>query len=79
MGTRGDELYTLRDSLHPQLRNPRPLLYLLNYFLVRPLLPLDEFGLRVLPALFGVLAMPALYCSVAAWWEPGRRSSPPCW
>lgn len=55
------EMFTLRDSNSPQFKNPRPLGYLLNYYLVRPFLPLDEFGLRILPALFGVLAVPALY------------------
>src|SRR4051812_42664196 len=55
------EMFTLRDSLHPRLTNPRPLGYLLNYLLVRPVMPLDELGLRVLPALFGALAIPALY------------------
>jgi 4-amino-4-deoxy-L-arabinose transferase-like glycosyltransferase len=55
------EMFTLRDSNTPQWRNPRPLGYLLNYYLVRPFLPLDEFGLRLLPALFGVLAVPAFY------------------
>ena len=57
----GTEMFTLRDSVRPQFRNPRPLGYLLTYFLVRPLRPLDEFGLRLLPALFGVLAIPALF------------------
>src|SRR5438552_1952244 len=55
------EIFTLRDSLHPKLSNPRPLGYLLNYYLVRPFLPLDEFGLRLLPATFGLLAIPAFY------------------
>jgi mannosyltransferase len=55
------EMFTLRDSNSPQFMNPRPLGYLLNYFLVRPVLPLDEFGLRLLPAIFGVLAVPAMY------------------
>jgi Dolichyl-phosphate-mannose-protein mannosyltransferase len=55
------EIFTLRDSVTPQFRNPRPLGYLLTYYLVRPFLPLDEFGLRLLPAVFGVLAIPALY------------------
>jgi mannosyltransferase len=56
-----DEVFMLRDSLDPSFRNPRPLLYFLNHYLVGPLLPLDEFGLRLLPAIFGVLAIPALY------------------
>jgi hypothetical protein len=55
------EIFTLRDSLHPRITNPRPLSYLLNYYLVRPFVPLDEFGLRLLPALSGVLAIPAFY------------------
>ncbi|MGH7498432.1 MAG: glycosyltransferase family 39 protein [Gemmatimonadales bacterium] len=60
-GFEGDEIYTLRDSLTPQFDNPRPLMYLLNYYVVRPFAPLDEFGLRLLPAIFGVLAIPAFY------------------
>jgi hypothetical protein len=55
------EMFTLRDSLNPRWGNPRPLGYLLNYYLVGPFRPLDELGLRILPALFGVLAVPALY------------------
>ena len=55
------EMFTLRDSLNPRWGNPRPLGYLLNYYLVGPFRPLDEFGLRLLPALFGVLAIPAFY------------------
>jgi hypothetical protein len=55
------EMFTLRDSLHPRWSNPRPLGYLLNYYLVGPFRPLDELGLRILPALFGVLAIPAFY------------------
>jgi hypothetical protein len=59
-GFDSDEIFMLRDSLHPRLRNPRPLLYFLNY-LLSSLIPLDEFGIRFFPALFGVLAIPALY------------------
>jgi len=55
------EMFTLRDSFTPQFRNPRPLGYLLTYYLVKPFLPLNEFGLRLLPAIFGVLTIPALY------------------
>jgi mannosyltransferase len=55
------EIFTLRDSGRPQFNNPRPLGYVLNYYLIRPFLPLDEFGLRLLPAIFGVLAIPVLY------------------
>ncbi len=55
------EIFTLKDSLHPRLTNPRPLSYLLNYYLIRPMMPLDEFGLRLLPAIFGVLAIPAIF------------------
>lgn len=56
-----DETFTLRDSLKPHLDNPRPLLYYLNHYLIQPLVPLDELGLRLLPAIFGVLAIPAFY------------------
>jgi hypothetical protein len=55
------EMFTLRDSLVLRPGNPRPLSYLLNYYLVRPFLPLNEFSLRLLPALFGVLTIPAFY------------------
>lgn len=60
-GFDSDETFTLRDSLSPQLSNPRPLLYFLNYWVVRPLVPLDEFGLRLLPAIFGGLTIPVFY------------------
>ncbi len=60
------EMFTLRDSFRPQFRNPRPLGYLLNYYLVLPFHPLDELGLRLVPALAGVLAVPAVY-------QVGRR------
>lgn len=60
-GFDSDEIFMLRDSLHPRLTNPRPLLYLINHYLVLPLMPLDELGLRLLPAVFGVLAIPAFY------------------
>jgi hypothetical protein len=60
-GLEGDEIFTLRDSLRPRLINPRPLIYFLNHYLVQPVMPLDELGLRVLPALFGVLAVPTFY------------------
>src|SRR5918995_5093432 len=56
-----DEVFMLRDSLNPTLRNPRPLLYFLNHYVVAPFVPLNELGLRLLPALFGVLAIPAFY------------------
>jgi mannosyltransferase len=56
-----DEVFMLRDSLHPTIRNPRPLLYFLNHYVVAPFVPLNEFGLRLLPALFGVLAIPGFY------------------
>jgi mannosyltransferase len=56
-----DEVFMLRDSLRPDIRNPRPLLYFLNHYLVSPLIPLNEFGLRLLPAIFGVLAIPVFF------------------
>jgi uncharacterized membrane protein len=60
-GFDSDETFTLRDSVHIDPGNPRPLLYLLNHYLLGPLLPLNEFGLRLLPAVFGVLAIPTFY------------------
>lgn len=55
------EMFTLRDSNDPRWGNPRPLIYFLNYFLIRSWMPLNELGLRILPAVFGVLAVPAVY------------------
>lgn len=55
------EMFTYRDSQRPQFGNARPLGYLLNYFLVRPFVPLNELGLRLVPALAGTLAIPAMY------------------
>jgi hypothetical protein len=55
------EIFTLRDSLELRPSNARPLSYLLNYYLVRPFIPLDEFGLRLLPAVFGVLTIPVFF------------------
>ncbi len=61
-GFEATEIFTHRDSIvEPRLRNPRPLMYFLNYYVVRPFFPLDEFGLRLLPAIFGALAVPAMY------------------
>jgi mannosyltransferase len=60
-GFDSDETFTLRDSINPSLANPRPLLYFLNHYLVQPLVPLNELGLRLLPAIFGVLAIPVFY------------------
>jgi uncharacterized membrane protein len=60
-GFEGDEVFTLQDSVRLIPDNPRPLLYLLNHYVVYPFHPLDELGLRLLPACFGVLAIPALY------------------
>jgi hypothetical protein len=60
-GFDSDEIFMLRDSLHPRLTNPRPLLYLINHYVVLPFVPLDEFGLRLLPATFGALAIPVFY------------------
>jgi dolichyl-phosphate-mannose-protein mannosyltransferase len=67
-----DETFTLRDSVDLDPRNPRPLLYLLNHYL-SPIIPLDEWGLRVLPALFGVLGVVAFYFVVAR--LVGRRAA----
>jgi hypothetical protein len=57
----GDEIYTLRDSLRPSFANPRPLLFLLNHYLVARIIPLNEFGLRLIPALAGTLSVAAIY------------------
>ena len=55
------EIFTYRDSQRPQFANARPLVYLLNYYLVRPFFSLDEFGMRLVPAIAGTIAIPALF------------------
>ena len=60
-GFDSDEVFMQRDSINLRLSNPRPLMYFLNHYVVLPFGPLDELGLRLLPALCGVLAVPALY------------------
>jgi len=60
-GFEGDEVFTLNDSIRLQPNNPRPLLYWLNHYVIGAVRPLDELGLRLLPALFGVLAVPTLF------------------
>jgi len=55
------EMFTLRDSIKLGLANPRPLIYLLNHYVVGSFRPLDELGLRLMPALFGVVAVPVCY------------------
>lgn len=61
-GLEGAEIFTLRDSLVTDtLRGSRPLLFFLNYHLIRPWLGLGETGLRLIPALSGILAVPVLY------------------
>lgn len=56
-----DEIFMRRDSLNFRLTNARPLLYFIHHYAIAPILPLDEFGLRLLPATFGALAVPVLY------------------
>jgi dolichyl-phosphate-mannose-protein mannosyltransferase len=60
-GFDSDEVFMQRDSIDVLVTNPRPLLYFLNHYVVGPFMPLDEFGLRLLPAICGVLAIPAFY------------------
>lgn len=60
-GFDSDEIFMLRDSLRIKSANARPLMYLLNHYLINPILPLNEFSLRLLPATFGVLGIPVLY------------------
>jgi hypothetical protein len=55
------EMFTLRDSIKLGLANPRPLIYLLNHYLVGSFRPLDELGLRIFPAIFGIVAVPVCY------------------
>lgn len=63
----GDEFFTLADSTQFSFSFlQRPLLYWLNHHLVQPFLPMDELGLRLLPAVFGVVGVAVLA-------EMGRR------
>jgi hypothetical protein len=55
------EMFTLRDSVKLGFANPRPLIYLLNHYLIGSFRPLDELGLRILPAVFGILTVPVGY------------------
>lgn len=56
-----DEIFMRRDSLNFRFTNARPLLYFIHHYAIAPILPLDEFGLRLLPATFGALAVPVLF------------------
>jgi hypothetical protein len=61
-GLEGAEIFTLRDSLVTyNLQGSRPLLFFLNYHFIRPWFGLEETGLRLIPALSGILAVPTLY------------------
>jgi uncharacterized membrane protein len=53
-----------RDSITLNPSNPRPLMYILNHYVIGPFLPLDEFSLRLLPAICGILAVPIFYLVV---------------
>src|SRR6188472_4305399 len=59
-----DEIYTLRDSVVLNPNNPRPLMYLLNHYLILPFAPPGEVSLRLLPVLFGIMGIPVLYLMV---------------
>lgn len=63
-GFDSDEVFMQRDSINLRLGNPRPLMYVLNHYLVQPLMPLNELGIRLLPAISSVLAVPAFYLLV---------------
>jgi hypothetical protein len=61
-GLKGDEIFTLRDSLTTAWpSSAKDLLFCFNYHLIRPWTELDELSLRLLPALFGIVSVPALY------------------
>ncbi len=69
----GDEIFTLRDSLVTRWpAGPKALLFFLNYHLIRPWHALDELGLRLLPAVFGIAAIPTMYVMTAT--MLGRRA-----
>ena len=56
-----NEPFTLRDSLSGAFVDGKPLLFQINHHLVQPWLPLDEFGLRLVPFLAGVVSIPVIY------------------
>ena len=60
-GFDSDEVFMQRDSITLKPTNPRPLMYLLNHYVIWPFLPLNEFSLRLLPAICGILAVPIFY------------------
>jgi 4-amino-4-deoxy-L-arabinose transferase-like glycosyltransferase len=60
-GFDSDEVFMQRDSINLRPTNPRPLMYLLNHYVVWPFHPLNELGLRLLPAIAGILAVPVFY------------------
>lgn len=65
-----DEIYTLRDSrTMSTLLGPKPLLFFLHYHLFGPD-GLTELTMRILPAVFGVLSVPAVY------WVTRRVATP---
>jgi hypothetical protein len=61
-GLEGDEIFTLRDSTTlGTLVRGKALLFHLNHYFIRPWHHLDEFGVRILPAVFGIAAIAVLY------------------
>ena len=61
-GFEGDEIFTLRDSLDADVRqSPAPDLFPQLLPDTAAAGPSTSLGLRILPALFGVLGIPALY------------------
>lgn len=58
----GDEINTLRDSLSTTvLHGSKPLLFFLNHHLIGTWTRFDETTMRVLPALFGLAGVVAIY------------------
>ena len=65
-GFDANEINTLRDSATSAwLVGPKPLLFFLNHHLIGSWRVFDEFSLRLLPALFGVAAVPVLFWMVS--------------
>ena len=58
-----DEQFTLRDTLRggELALRPKNLLFILNHYLVSPFLELDALGLRLLPLVFGVAGIVAVW------------------
>lgn len=70
----GDEFFTITDSRVLAFKG-KPLLFWLNHYLVDPLLGLDVLGVRLLPAVFGILGILFLFWAGRRLWGDGAGLS----